>query len=217
MKKLLILLLISLLLISCNLEASNLNKEALKLMGVKRFDEAIELLEEALELDDTNDEIWNSISYCYDAVGKYQLALDAAKKAVELGDVNEIEYSNLGNAYYDLGQTEEAKKAFEKSLEIKDDYFYSLYGLGVYYSNLEQYDKALEYFNNLNDNNPQSPDVLKYLAFCKFKTGKIEEAITLLETKLEFTTDKELEDLLETLYDYKKAHENDKIDKDDNN
>lgn len=186
-------------LFGCENEVDTYNRDALKFIRAGNYTEALNLLNEALELDAEDDTTWNNISLCYDAIGEYQLALDAAQKAVNLGDENEIEYSNLGNAYFDLGNIEDAKLAYEKSLEIKEDYFYALYGLGNYYHELEEYEKALDYFYNLYDNNPINIDVIRYIAFCNYKLGQVDKSIEFLEGELKKINSNELEQLLELL------------------
>lgn len=198
MKKILLLLMV-LLLLGCQNESERYNKDALKLIRLGNYTEALHLLKEALEIDPENDTTWNNISLSYDAIGEYQLALDAAQKAVNLGDENEIEYSNLGNAYFDLGNIEDAKLAYEKSLELEEDYFYALYGLGNYYHEIEEYEEALVYFYNLYDNNPINIDVIRYIAFCNYKLGKTEISIEFLKGELEKINSDELEQLLELL------------------
>lgn len=196
---------LSIVLLGCSSNIDNLNKEAIELIKVENYTKALEILNEALSLDNQDGTTWNNISLCYDAVGEYQLAVDAALKAVEFGDENEIEYTNLGNAYFDLGSIEEAKIAFEKALEFDEDYFYALYGLGIYYTEKEDYNKALEYFIGLYDNTTFDVRVVRYIAFNKYKQGELDQAIEFLERELDSVNDDELEQLLKLLYDFKNA------------
>ena len=205
MKKILIILL-AFLLVGCDSDVETYNRDALKFIRLGNYTEALNLLNQAVELDPEDDTSWNNISLCYDAIGEYQLALEAAQKAVNLGDESETEYSNLGNAYFDLGNIEDAKLAYEKSLNINDEYFYALYGMGIYYNEIEDYDKALEYFYNLYENNPINVGVDRYIAFCNYKLGRIDDAITFLETELDKVSSTELEQLLELLIENRNAH-----------
>lgn len=206
MKKIL-LLFITLTLVSCTSNVEQLNKDALKYIRAENYTEGLNILNEALKEDPENDTTWNNISLCYDAIGEYQLALEAAQKAVNYGDENEIEYSNLGNAYFDLGLVEEAKLAYNKALDINPDYFYALYGMGIYYSETEDYNKALEYFENLYNNNPLNIGVVRYIAYSNYKLGKIDASIAFLEQELGKIKSNELEQLLELLYEFKKVNE----------
>lgn len=205
MKKLVIILL-ALLLVGCESDVDNYNREALKFIRQQNYTEALNLLNKAIEVDPEDDTTWNNISLCYDAIGEYQLALEAAQKAVNLGEENATEYSNLGNAYFDLGNIEDAKLAYEKSLDLNPEYFYALYGMGIYYSEKEDYNKALEYFYNLYDNNPINIGVVRYIAFCNYKLGHVDKAIEFIEGELEKVSSNELEQLLELLVEYRDVH-----------
>ncbi|WP_240841538.1 tetratricopeptide repeat protein [Acidaminobacter sp. JC074] len=209
MKKVLVIficMVLASMLIACESKVDTHNREALKYVRMGNYTEALNLLNKAVELDPEDDTSWNNISLCYDAIGEYQLALEAAQKAVNLGEESEIEYSNLGNAYFDLGNIEEAKMAYEKALEIDDEYFYALYGMGIYYSEKEEYEKALEYFYNLYNNNPINVDVVRYIAFCNYKLGLVDESIEFLQAELDKVSSTELEQLLELLLEYRHTH-----------
>jgi len=200
MKRLaLILLLIQLFLISCNTEVKDYNKDALFYIRQQNFTEALNILNEALTVDDKNDVTWNNISVCYEAIGEYELALEAARNAVNYGDEKAAEYANLGNAYFDLGYTEEAKLAFEQALNLDEKHFFALYGLGVYYNKKEDYEKSQTYFQGLYDDNPMNVDVVQYIAYNKYKMGKIDDAIVFLEIQAEKVSAPSLDILLEKI------------------
>lgn len=205
MKKIILILLV-LLLVGCESEVDTYNKDALKLIRAENYTEALNLLNKAIELDPEDDTTWNNISLCYDAIGEYQLALEAAQKAVNLGDQSEVEYTNLGNAYFDLGNIEEAKLAYEMALEIDDSYFYALYGVGIYHSEKENYEEALEVFYLLYETKPIHVDVLRYIAYCNYKLGYVDESIDFLETQLKNISSNELEQLHELLIEYRDTH-----------
>ena len=193
-------------LIGCENQVDTYNRDALKFIRQGNYTEALNLLHQAVELEPEDDTSWNNISLCYDAIGEYQLALEAAQKAVNLGEESEVEYSNLGNAYFDLGNIEEAKLAYEKAIAINEEYFYALYGLGIYHSEKEEFEKALEYFTYLYENKPINIDVVRYIAFCNYKLGYVEESIAFLEHELEKVSSQELEQLLELLIEYNEVH-----------
>jgi tetratricopeptide (TPR) repeat protein len=195
MKKIIMVLMV-LLLVGCQSEIEDQNKEAVKLIRQGHYTEALNILKSALESDENDDTTWNNISVCYDAIGEYQLALEAAQEAVNLGKEKAAEYANLGNAYYDLGSVDEAKLAYSKALDIDDEYFFALFGMGVYYTESEEYEEALEYFENLYNNNPLNIDVVRYIAFCQYKSGRVDASIVFLEDHIEKVNAPDLTDLL---------------------
>lgn len=198
MKKLTIILLV-LLLVGCNNDIEDMNKKALTLINQNNFTEALNVLKEALELDELDDTTWNNISVCYEAIGEYQLALEAAQVAVNNGEEKAAEYANLGNAYFDLDQIEEAQFSFKKALEIDEEYFYALFGMGMYYNEIQDHETALGYFEDLYENNPMNVEVVKMIAFSNYKLGKIDASIAFLEREIEKVVAPELEELLELI------------------
>lgn len=202
MKKIL-LLCMCFFLIGCQSELEDLNKEALVYIKNLNYTEALNVLNEAIELDGENDITWNNISVCYEAIGEYQLALEAAQNAVNIGEEKAAEYANLGNANYDLGHHKAAKLAYDKALQIDDDYFYAKYGIGIYFSDQGDYETALSYFEDLYDNNPINIDVVKNIAFCNYQLGKVDASIAFLEGEIEKIDSSELHELLNMIQDMK--------------
>lgn len=189
------------LLTGCSSEVKDYNKEAKNLINNGNYSEALNILKEAIEIDDTNDVTWNNLSVCYEAIGEYDLALEAARNAVNYGDEKAVEYSNLGNAYFDLGFLEEARLAYERALDIDSDYFYAQYGLGVYYSKKESYEESQKIFKELLDNNPLNVGVVEHMAYNLYKMNRIDEAMVLLEVHIEKVKAPSLVELLEKIKD----------------
>lgn len=200
MKKIFIMMIfVFVLLTGCSSEVKDYNKEAKNLINNGNYTEALNILKEAIEIDDTNDVTWNNLSVCYEAIGEYDLALEAARNAVNYGDEKAVEYSNLGNAYFDLGFLEEARLAYERALDIDSDYFYAKYGLGVYYSKKESYEESQKIFQELLDNNPLNVGVVEHMAYNLYKMKRIDEAMVLLEVHIEKVKAPSLVELLEKI------------------
>lgn len=205
MKRLIcILVMATLVLTSCDTEVKDYNKEALYYINQQNYTEALNILNEALEIDDENDVTWNNISVCYEAIGDYESALSAARNAINYGDKKAIEYANLGNAYYDLGYVEEARISFEEALEMEAGHFYATYGLGVYYSQKEDYEKSQTYFQKLYDDNPMNVNVVEYLVYNTYKRGMVDEAIVFLEEEIKKVNAPSLDLLLEQILEAQK-------------
>jgi len=199
MKRLLLVISFSLLFVACDQEVKDYNKEARSYINQKNYTEALNLLNEAIEIDDKNDITWNNLSVCYEAIGEYELALEAARNAINYGEKKAAEYANLGNAYYDLGFKEEARIAYEQGLDLDRSHFFSNYGLGVYYSKKGAYQEGQVYFMYLFDNYPLNVNVVEYIAYNKYKMGQVDAAIVFLEEATQMVNAPTLEQLLETL------------------
>lgn len=198
MKKLWIIL-VCLLLISCQSDLENTNKDAITYMNQGNYTEALNLLKDALVGHEDDDTTWNNISVCYNAIGQYEEALSAAQSAVNIGKEKAAEYANLGNAYFNLDEKESAKIAYLKALDLDENYFHAKFGLGVYLTEKKQYDEALVYFDDLYNHNPLNVDVVRYIAYCQYKLGKVDAAIAFLESQLDKVYAPELEILIEEM------------------
>lgn len=202
MKKILLIMIMTIVLLSgCSSEVKDYNKDALNLINQGNYTEALNILKEAIKLDEKNDMTWNNLSVCYEAIGEYDLALEAARNAVNYGEEKAAEYSNLGNAYFDLGFLEEAKLAYERALDIDSDYFYAKYGLGVYYSKKENYEESQTYFQELFDNQPLNVGVVEHMSYNLYKMNRIDEAIVFLEVQIDKVKAPSLVEFLDKIKD----------------
>ncbi|KAI9022487.1 hypothetical protein DFJ74DRAFT_93060 [Hyaloraphidium curvatum] len=89
----------------------------------KKFDEALEHYEKALELDPSNIAAFSNKSAVYFEMGKYQDAIKTCEDAIEAGREHRADYTliaklfgRMGNAYLKLDDLDNAIKFFNKSL-----------------------------------------------------------------------------------------------------
>lgn len=111
------------------------------------------------------------LGICYMQKGEFQAAIDHLEKC-KLDDevVGAIAKGSIGDAYVELGNTEEGIKYFEKAVSHSENNFTSpiyLLKAGLAYEKLGNWTKALEVYNNIKDNFPNSVegrDIDKYIA-----------------------------------------------------
>ncbi|KAJ1822164.1 Hsp90 cochaperone [Coemansia sp. RSA 2598] len=98
-------------------EAKNQGNSAYK---ARKFEEALEHYNKAIELDGSDITFWNNKAAVYFEMGKYDECIETAQQAVEVGRENRAEYKHIAKA---LGR------------------------IGTAYTKLEDLDKAIDFYN----------------------------------------------------------------------
>ncbi len=108
---------------------------------------------------------------CYMQKGEFQNAIDHLEKC-NLDDevVSSIAKGSIGDAYVELGNTEKGIEYFEKAVANSDNNYTSpiyLMKAGLAYEKMNNWAKALESYNHIKDNFPNSMearDIDKFIA-----------------------------------------------------
>jgi len=111
------------------------------------------------------------LGICYYQKGEFQAAIDHLENCkLEDEVVGAIAKGAIGDAYVELGKTQEGIEYFEKAVAHSKNNFTSpiyLLKAGLAYEKLGDYTKALETYNTIKDNYPNSVegrDIDKYIA-----------------------------------------------------
>ena len=114
----------------------------------------------------------------YKEKGDYDLAIEYLKSAkVEDEILGAISLGNIGDIYIDLGEYQEALSYFNKAISHSDNSFTApiyLNKAAITYTVLENYNKAADYYQQIVDDYPNSPEareVKKNLARVKQLAG----------------------------------------------
>jgi ribosomal protein S12 methylthiotransferase accessory factor len=91
---------------------------ATSLKELERFDEAIPVLERALESEPEELAIHNLLGFCLYKLGRHAEAVAVFRRAVEIDPLSAIDWANLGSNLRDLGRPEEAIEAYRKALAL---------------------------------------------------------------------------------------------------
>jgi tetratricopeptide (TPR) repeat protein len=122
-----------------------------------KYDEAIQLLEEARKLDPDNINYPYEVAFAYSGKKEYKKASDILEKLVSSKDVFSRVYQSLGNAYDYQGKTSKAIETYENGL-IKFPNAGELYlELGNIQMVKKEYSKALSYYEKGIEADPQFP------------------------------------------------------------
>ncbi len=111
----------------------------------KMYDQEIEELNKALELDPNYGFALNSIAYTYSDMGNYEKAIEYFKKyaSVSPGDANPID--SLAELYFRMGRLDEAIAKYKETLEVKPDFFQTYWRVGYIYALKQDYDETMEW------------------------------------------------------------------------
>ncbi len=84
--------------------------------------EALNYYKEALELDDANEYIHNSLASIYRKNGEFASAKMHLHASLEINDENPITYYNFGNLLVDMQKKDEAIEMYQKAVEINPEF-----------------------------------------------------------------------------------------------
>jgi len=111
----------------------------------RRYDQAIEQFEKAIELDQSFAQAYWGLSATYLGKCQYDLAIDAAQKAVELSHGGSLFVAILGEAYAAAGRRDEAQNILEQLRDFSNQRYVSPYAVGRIYADLGEKEEALRW------------------------------------------------------------------------
>lgn len=143
----------------------------------KRFSEAINYLEQAMEKEPNLAVIYQNLGNIYDELGNYDQAITNYEKVIELKSNLTETYNNLGIIYQKIGNLEKAEEYYQKAIEVDPSYFISYSNLGVIYLIKQDWAKAQQYFQQALDLNQNFAQAHHGLAAALLNQQEIEKAI----------------------------------------
>ena len=122
--------------------------QAQKDLEAGNYEQAVELLTEAAELDATQAGIWISLAQAQEGLENHGEALSAYHKAAVLQPSPAL-YQNMGNLYAQMKDSEKAQEYYDKSVEMSAGSDPSVaasayYNMAVSYINSQETEKAKE-------------------------------------------------------------------------
>jgi len=114
------------------------------------YDEAIALLNKALELDPNYGYALNLLAYVHSYKSEYDKALGYFRRyaSVSPGDANP--FDSMGETYFRMGKLDEAIQKFKEALEVKPD-FGSDWRISYIYAVKRDYDEAMRWLDQFID------------------------------------------------------------------
>ncbi len=111
------------------------------------FDQAAEVLQEAVRRNRANPDAWSRLGVLYSEQGYFDDAVDAFGKAIELRPQDAQEYVNRGEAYRLLKNPELAIKDLTMAVELDPAHGAAHYALGRAYFSDKKYAEAISHFD----------------------------------------------------------------------
>jgi len=152
--------------------------EGARLLAAGRAQEAIPILQRAVELDPDNISAALNLGGAYVLAGKHRLAVPILERACELEPENVMAWTNLGAAYLDrppFSTTEGEEKAilaFERAIQIAPFAPNLSYNLGLIRKDRQEWELALKHFQDAIVADPDDKDA-RY--WCQVLVAQIEK------------------------------------------
>lgn len=120
--------------------------------------------------------------------GNYNKAIEYLNKQIQILDDSDA-YNFLAKIYNESGDVDLAIYNYKKAIEFNPNFFEPNFELGKIYLSLKDYKNASIYFTNANNLQTDNVEILSLTSETYVKTGRVDEAILLLEKILELEPD----------------------------
>lgn len=134
--------------------ALRIEKARIKLVR-KQFDQALEELNIARQMDPKNSEILNLMGIVHLQCNRYNTARTCFKRAISLNDKDPRAYNNLGSIYHTRKQYKTAIKYYKKAVEKDPKFLMAYYNLSNAYFSRKQYLQAVDTLHRLVQLDPE--------------------------------------------------------------
>lgn len=101
-------------------DINTLNFKALALCELERYDESLQTINEAIEMEPDNYHLFNTLGVIYDQMNRTDDALKSFDKAIEIED-NETSQQLKGDIYQNYEKYSEALECYDRAIEICPD------------------------------------------------------------------------------------------------
>ena len=135
---------------------------ALKLIQVEllildeKLDKAEKILEELMEIEPSNEEVFIQKATIYSKRGEHRRAVESLQTALLFADEDAEILSMIGMEYLFLEEFDTARMNFAKSLEVEYENYSSLYNVIYCYDMEKRHLEAIEYLNQYIEKDPYS-------------------------------------------------------------
>jgi tetratricopeptide (TPR) repeat protein len=146
------------------------------LMGLMRYRESVQVYETMQERFPDDAEVANNLGNCHFKLQDYGSAIRCYSHALALESQKAIALRNLGYTYFKAGDNANAVLKLSNYLDHVPEDFDILYLVSRLYFDLTQYSDALRYVEKCVMLQPQSAELLAFLADCYLKLGHVESA-----------------------------------------
>src|SRR5690606_35244440 len=159
---------------------------------LRKFKDAIEMLEKVLELSKPEDVIYEAIAHCYERLKNFAQARFHYRKAVHLNPEESKLFYKIACTYYNEGQFEAAIKQLLNATRIHRNNTEYLLLMGECRMKLESYKEAIQNFSDVVRIKLRSMSGWEALIRCLYTAGYYEEAVEQVKVAIEISNGKPL-------------------------
>lgn len=172
-----------------------LKERGRKKKRAEEYEEAIALLDRAVELAPEYAPAYHELGNCYQLTTRFDPALENYDKSLELDPELGTAYRNRGNAYKKLGEFEKATEDYTEAIERKPNTEYLYSNRGAVYYNLGEYEKARADYTKAIELNPEFPPTYLNRAELHLTRENARDALADAEKALEVSDDQKMVEL----------------------
>lgn len=166
-------------------QIKNIHNKAISLYKDKKFSEAIQLWQKALEVEPQEIQVLYSLGIINFELKKYDDAINFLQKLLDLSPGHHKAMLILGTAYIKLRKFQQAEEFIKKSVEINPKQKLAYLNLGAIYSVLKRFDEGIEMFNKVIETHPK--EVRAHLGLAKIYSilGQNKDAVSYFKKVIE--------------------------------
>ena len=152
------------------------NNKGIALGELKRYEEAIECFDKAIELNPNDPWYWYNKGVALSELKRYEEEIECYDRAIELDPNNPWYWNNKGTALGKLERYEEEIECYDRAIELNPNnpIYWNNKGNALYY--LKRYEEAIECYDRAIELNPNSPIYWNNKAVVLEELGRYEEA-----------------------------------------
>jgi len=163
----------------------NWEREAIRLLELKKFDELFNFCNKALELNAQNTTAWSFKAQYFQAKNQLKEAIACNKKVFEIEPKNSVALANIGALLGWQKLYEEAISFFDKALKLEPEEVGIWEMKGNCYASLKNYKEAVACYKKVLEIEPRNSVFLIKMGNCLSAQKLYEEAIAFFDKVLE--------------------------------
>lgn len=154
-----------------------------------RYDEALDLYRQTLQLKPDFADAYNNIGYTLQATGRYPEAITQFQQALQLAPHYSEARDNLGNALFQIGKPDEAVDQYQQTLKINPQFAKAHNNWGNVLQRSGHFDEAIAHYEKALQLSPDYPDAHYNLGYAFLRTKRLPEAIAQFQQALQLSPD----------------------------
>ena len=143
--------------------------------GKDFYSDGLDLYKRAVEMGETDSQIYEKAAYCLQQMGEYEEAIGYYRKS-DILEKKSWTTKKIALCLRKLGRNEEALKYYLEAEADDPENMHTLAMIGHSYIDTGDFDSALKYYFKVEYNDPDNVRVLRPIAWCYFVKGELEKS-----------------------------------------